>query len=150
MMMVESDVWYYKDALLRRDLASAYAARRGLRSTTARIVQADPYFVPRTGYFLVVWHAIESGDLDGAADELLAWHPTVVTHDVDRNNATRTTARQFTDSCVQFLEDTNGSRHPAGRQVYAAMLNVAGQIRGVLTSRNQQAIARVVGSRQYG
>lgn len=143
LMRVESDVWYYKEALITGNAADADAARHDLRLTTAELEADSPYFISGQGYFQIVTHGLEYGDISGVADELLAWYPTVNTDGVDNDNSRRTTSRQFVASCIRFLEHRSGSRHTSANAIYQAMEDVAIRIKDVLTADLEEGLARV-------
>jgi hypothetical protein len=147
-MRVESEVWNYRDGIRRNDLAAARRAQQDLFAISAKFQAEDGYFVTGSSYLLVVLYGLRHGDVDGAAEELLGWHPTLVTTDVANNNAQRTTSRQFVACCVEFLEHPAGRRHPAADRIHRMMLDVADRARNVLTADNLSGLARLASPRR--
>ncbi len=143
LMRIESEVWNYKDGLRRGDGAISRRATAALFAVTTKIQAEDSYFVPGSGYLIVVLHGVGNGDFDGAAEVLLAWHPTLVTTDVEDDNSQRTTSRQFISCCVEFLEHPVGRRHPTADRIHRMMLDVADRARNVLTADNLSGLARL-------
>lgn len=143
LVRVESDVWDYKDALMRHHASSASRARHAFRRTVTDIVRTDHYFVSGTSYFQVVLAGLEYADVDGVADELLTWYPEIDTRDVETDDARRFNSRYFISCGVRFLEDPRGSQQRDADKIYRAMLDIAARIKDVLTVSNEEGVTRV-------
>lgn len=124
--------WLYKDAYARGDRVGATSARREFRQAAVRMRERDEPWAVSKGLFYMVWNAVDAGDVDGAAEEILAWHPTVETDDLGENDQ-RTTARHFLSCCIKFLECIGSIGHPLESAVRDAMEDVAERAADVLT-----------------
>jgi hypothetical protein len=91
----------------------------------------------------VVWDAVEAGDLEGAAEEILAWYPIVQTDDLENDTGKRATARNFISACLRFLDRPDSIGHRRETAVQDVMKDVARRADDVLTADHKEGFKRV-------
>jgi CHAT domain len=136
--------WSYEDALRRADPDAVAAAKidiDGLRRSATSLEHGWPAYIALSRALRT---AVEVGDLDFAAQQILAWHGVVDTDDLenDRKNDPRAIARTFVGVCVAFLESPASMGHPAETKVDAAMRDIAARAASVITTDNGLGIQR--------
>ena len=136
------ELWLFKDALLRHDPQRVAESRARTRSYAAAR-SADPRWTPVHFYFHFVWAALDAGDLNGAASDLLYWMSISSTQDVETNNERRTNCRQIIMMASRFLEVQRGSIHPAAPEIRRGCLKIAERAYEVLQPQQQTAVRQM-------
>jgi hypothetical protein len=137
----EWPLWRFKDALLRRDQRAVAQARADVRALADERFRKESW--NPSGYFMLVWHALEAGDLDGAADDLVHWFPFCSAEHVENNNDRRTNCRQVIGSAVRFLETPGAGNHPQAGSIRQQCLDLAAGAYEVLNNDLQTAVRRL-------
>lgn len=136
--------WRYKDALLRHDLPGARKVREELDGAIVDD-EVNPYSEGHHRW-AVISQAVKAAALDDAAAELLAWHPRLSTDNVEDDNMTRTTCRQWVGMALTYLEHPMASDHPAARGIFERLAEMVYEIREVMMvdagKRYKQVLAR--------
>jgi CHAT domain len=134
-------VWRWKEAGRRAGPGERERCRQQLLRTIERL-RAGQFGLPRSILDLC---ALEAGDLDGVAADLLAWHQTVETNDLDRdpNSQRRAEARNFVTACIDFLDCRESIGHPQETAVRGAMDDVAARAEDVLMTMHTEGLKRV-------
>jgi hypothetical protein len=141
----EWPVWCHKDALRRNDPAAAARARAEYRALEeSRALDAGyAWWTPGRGYFLLVWQALEVGDLDSAADDILHWLDVSNAEDVENDNERRSNCRNAIDSVIRFVDTPGATRHPATAAIREQGLALAADAFPILNDGQQAAVTRL-------
>lgn len=140
---VELHVKAYENARAVADHKAASAARLALRQAATRLRTAGESWLPASGLHSLVHAAVQCGDLDGAADELLVWYPTVESANVETDSKERGALRLFLASCIRFLECHGSIGHPLEADVVDAMRDIAVQGKDMLSADYEPGVKRV-------
>lgn len=138
-------VWQFKDALLRGDRARVAELRNAARARAVSRHEQDVWWIPGDVFFHYVWNALDAGDLDGAADDLIFWMSLSSSDDVENNNTNRTNCRQVVDMTTRFLA-AGGAAHPRSPEVKQGCLRLAEGAFPVLLNEQQVAIRQMARS----
>ena len=139
------EVWQFRDAALRGDLAGIVEARRHVRAYVSER-STDKWWGPGSVFFHFVWVGIEVSDLDGAADDLCYWLSISSSDDVENNNTNRTNCRQVIDMSARFLAALGGRGHPRVPEISKGCLSLAEGAYQVLNREQQNTIAQMARS----
>jgi hypothetical protein len=124
--------WRHRDAVRRRDLEAAEAARGQARRWLADTA-ADPYRIAGQVHHPIVVGALGADWIDSAVDELTFWCRRVRTEDVEHDNARRTDCRQLLSALLAYLEHPATPRHPRTPELRRSAVALRDTIRDVLS-----------------
>lgn len=138
-------LWRFKEALRVGDRAAARQARGDFRDLDERWRSTEDWWVPGSGYVTLVWDALEAGDLDSAADDLVHWLSVSNSDDVENHNSRRTNCRQVLDGAMRFFGAPGGPQHPQAASIRQGCLALAAGAYPVLGSDVQAFVTRLAG-----
>jgi hypothetical protein len=136
-------LWQFKEALRTGDTNAASRARADFRVLDKKRRSESDMWIPGYGYFSLVWDALEAGDLDSAADDLVHWFDVSSSEDVENHNSRRTNCRQAIDSALRFFGKPGGERHPQAAVIRQKCLDLAGGSYEVLSHDLQTGVRRL-------
>lgn len=140
---MEWPLWQFKEALRVGDAAAARSARADVRALDEAERNRYGGWISGRGYFTLVFLALQAGDLDSAADDLVHWLGVSSAEDVEHHNGNRTNCRQAIDSALSFLAVPGAESHPQAGAIRSAALALAEGAYPVLGADAQQAIVRM-------
>lgn len=117
--------WNLKDALLRRDARAATAARAVLRDYVSVKQREGGHWDSLSTMWQAIRHALDAGDLDGAADDLCFWLSVSTGKNAENDNEIRTNARTVISSAGDFLNARGGPAHPRAAEIRQGCLRIA-------------------------
>lgn len=139
---VQWPLWRFKEALRTGDKEAAAQARADFRALAEQRWN-DEGWLPNTGYVMLVWYALEAGDLASAADDLVHWFDVSSSEDVENDNGRRTNCRQIIDSALRFLDSADGASHPQAEVIRQKCLGLAAGAYPVLSAELQTGVTRL-------
>jgi hypothetical protein len=135
--------WNLKDALLRRDARAATAARVMLRDYVAGKQDEGSNWDPLSTMWQAIRHALDAGDLDGAADDLCFWLSVSTGKNAENDTQVRGNARTVISTAGDFFDARGGATHPRAREIREGCLRVAGDSFKELNPPQQAVIMRM-------
>ena len=135
-------MWRHKEARRIGDRQAAAEARRDFRAIDASGSDEDPF---RTiGYFTLVWEALEVGDLDSAADDILHWFDVSTSEDVrDDGGSRRNNCCRVIESAIRLVDTLGAERNEQAVRVRQTCLEFAAGVYEVLPRDLQSDVTRL-------
>ncbi len=136
-------IWQFLDACLRGDSAGITRSRSGIRAYAAQRQRASPWWYPGHVFCEVVMLAIDVGDLDGAAEDLIDWIKTSSTGKIEAGNSSRANCHQVILAAGHFHEAPRSLGHPRAPQIRRGCLTIVEQVHAVVSPEYRALLARM-------
>jgi hypothetical protein len=135
--------WNLKDALLRRDARAIVGARVELHDYVTTKQREGSQWSPLLTTWQAIRHALDAGDLDGAADDLCFWLSVSTGKNAESDFQICLNARSVIGTVGDFFDARGGPAHPRAPEIRQGCLRIAEDSYKELNPPQQAVVTRM-------